>query len=258
MQTDINLIVGIVGAVLATLVIAPRIIPTYQAAARRLGATTRRISGQENFENLVREELTGYRRDVERGFDNVLRETKSTRHRQDDRSAALSAHGARVNRVRNEVEELGILLRQYTEALGPMWQTAQGHRMPMRLLSTSHLNNIIEGGFGGYEARQFASRELERRTIDTQWREAEARGETAPTLDQMAAGQRRATPTMLTINGEAQQRIDRVTPSWARKIIMELRVGTLDNVPAGQRQRVKRLPQWTQRVIEQLVRSRQG
>lgn len=89
--------------------------------------------------------------------------------------------------VRREVEELGLLARATRDLLGPIWKTAEGHSAPMAFLSTSHLSNILAGGFGSPEVRQFAELEVARRTVDADWRAREAGGERAPTRKEMMA-----------------------------------------------------------------------
>ena len=136
----------------------------------------RRFLGVEQFERTTISELNTYRSDVDRW----TRDIPGRR----EFSAAVRRHDS----LRHEVEELGILATTMRDALGPIWTTAAGHSAPMALLSTSHLRNILEGGFARSETvQEFAERELERRGNDAEWREREAMGERAPTRDEMVA-----------------------------------------------------------------------
>ena len=208
---------------------------------RRLRTATRtfyrRLIGMTRFEELVIDEMRTYRSDVDNFTRQVRSEMRTLRSEMQAGRNTLSAHGARVNSTKREVEELGIMLDSYTETLGPIWNTAQGHRMPMRLLSTGHLENIIEGGFGSYEARDFARVELERRGIDASWRVRQERGEPAPTKEQMAARRamkarseelvRQQAPFVKpkkkrALSFDERRRVRAVLPMWAQDLINEL------------------------------------
>jgi len=243
--------------------------------ARRLRTWTRttyrRLIGMEHFEANVIDEMRTYRRDVDEWTRRVRSEMQDVRNDMRSRSTTLSAHGARTNSARREIEELGLLLRSYTETLGPIWNTAQGHRMPMRLLSTGHLENIIEGGFGSYEARDFARVELERRGIDASWRVRAERGEPAPTKEQMAArramkarseelvrqsaGANPMIRTKLSVHPDTLTRVRDVLPLWAQELITDLRTRRTDALSFDERRRVRAvLPMWAQDLINDLLR----
>lgn len=91
----------------------------------------------------------------------------------------------RANVLRGEVELQGNLVLKTKRLLGPTWTTAEGYSAPMAFLSTPHLRNILHGGFGGDGVRAFARKEIERRTIDAEWRKREARGKSEPSKDYM-------------------------------------------------------------------------
>jgi len=239
-----NMLYGALGA-LAILSLRLLVQPARRLAqgARRL---YRRAIGMEHFEALVIDEMRTYRRDVDfytRDLPSRLqlstldRDVQGTAARLQQHLDAMSAERTRTNRLRREVEELGIVLNSYTETLGPIWNTAQGHRMPMRLLSTGHLENIIEGGFGSWEARDFARVELERRAIDASWRVRQERGEPAPTMEQMAARRamkaksdelvRQSAPFVKpkkkrALSFDERRRVRAVLPMWAQDLINEL------------------------------------
>lgn len=59
--------------------------------------------------------------------------------------------------------------REKLIALGPMWKAQGGHKMPMGILSTCHLQNILDGNFGTQTHRDYAEKELERRAEDLLW-----------------------------------------------------------------------------------------
>jgi hypothetical protein len=184
MNTLTNMLHGALGA----LVLLVLVIPGMQFTLRRLGrlrAATRRLVrrtlGLEHFESLVIEDLRIYRTDVDRLTRDLNSDVRRVRNELHMHGDALRARNSRLNMLKREVEELGLLLRQYTDALGPMWTTASGHSTPLRLLSTQHLQNIRNGDFGSYETREFIDRELERREIDAAWRKRQEAGEKMPT-----------------------------------------------------------------------------
>lgn len=256
MNTIHSYTLGIVSAVLGLIVLAS--IP-FGRIRTRLRNATRRAFGIEAFETLMLDEL---RQQSQRtsSLEFVRHDGEQLRRQMNNRGDALSAHGTRVNRLKREVEEMGMLLHAYTETLGPIWNTAQGHRMPMRLLSTPHLKNIVDGGFGGYDARQFAMTELERRRIDADWREKEARGEKAPTLTDIsfAAHQRQAAPFVrktIVLETGTQLRVRNFLPQWAQKIVLELRTRARTSIKRDEQTRINRtLPVWARNLIADLAR----
>lgn len=249
MSIDMNLAGILFITVLGTIIMVELAAPVARLAGRLRTATRnayRRMIGMESFESMVIDEMRGVRRDMDnytRGLPNRVMIERTIRQQRD----MIQAQVTRTNRARTEVEELGIQLRNYTDTLGPIWNTAQGHRMPMRLLSSSHLNNIVEGGFGSYEARDFASTELERRRIDTDWRAREARGEQAPTKEQMSG---------IVLDRETRERVARALPQWAQDIIAGLLQPQGLPIKRAERARIKKLPQWAQRTISNLEQSR--
>ena len=259
-----NLLYGALGA-LAILSLRLLVRP-----ARRLGSWTRRLYrrtiGMEHFEAMVIEEMRTYRRDVDFYTRNLPSRLQLSTLDQDVQGTAtqlqrhleaVSAERTRTNRLRREVEELGMLLHAYTETLGPIWNTAQGHRMPMRLLSTGHLQNIVDGGFGDYDARTFANRELARRAIDTAWRERQANGEAAPTLADYSRGRvtndQRAMPPQIVLSPATLERVRQVLPLWAQNVITDLRTRRVSSISKANRDRLEVLPVWAQDLIAQLL-----
>ena len=87
---------------------------------------------------------------------------------------------ARISRLEKQVQEeavarreLKIYLSQYIDALGPLWTTQAGHRRPLSMLSTDHLQRLVDGGWLPHHTtkhRDFAEQELWRRTIDVRFR----------------------------------------------------------------------------------------
>ncbi len=231
---------------------------------------TRRVLGIEAFEELTLSELRSYRVDVDRWTRDVRAEVRrmgsGSASVREDVATRMAADRTRNNRVRTEVEELGILLRRYTDALGPMWQTAQGHRMPMRLLSSGHLRNIIEGAFGPRESREFAASELRRRSVDAGYRADAAAGKPAPTAQQMrniaqmkaqSGRSGRADPRLpASYTPAVAVRVARVLPQWAQKIIGELVQEGPRAMNFATRKRIKRLPIWAQQTIHDLRQPR--
>ncbi len=63
-------------------------------------------------------------------------------------------------------------LYEYMQAVGPMWKTAAGHARPLSMLSTEHLENLVNGRWLEDKCfhKGYAFRELERRKIDTDMR----------------------------------------------------------------------------------------
>jgi len=277
MNTDtIYTVILSVTATVASLFALPRLVEGTRRLATRLRTRYRAAIGMENFEALVIDEMRTYRSDVDRWSREVRADMREHRSTLQARSNTLSAHGARVNSTKREVEELGILLNSYVETLGPIWNTAQGHRMPMRLLSTGHLQNIIEGGFGSWEARDFARVELERRAIDGRWREAAQRGEKAPTKEDYQAfhgvrppadpseamGRARraiakANPmirTQLSVHPDTLERVRNVLPLWAQNVITDLRTRRAKRLDMETRNRLEVLPVWARELIADLIR----
>jgi len=261
-----NMLYGALGALslLATL-LGFRLLGRLRLGTRLRNAYRRAI-GMESFEALVIEEMRTYRRDVDFYTRNLPSRLQLSTLDQDVQGMAsrlqrhldaVSAERTRTNRLRREVEELGMLLHSYTETLGPIWNTAQGHRMPMRLLSTGHLTNIVEGGFGSFEARDFARTELERRRIDTDWRERQAKGEAAPTLADYNTGRvtndQRAMPPQIVLPPATLARVRNVLPLWAQNVITDLRTRRVSTISKANRDRLEVLPVWAQDLIAQLL-----
>ena len=266
-----DMIHGALGAlaILTTLLVA-RTIGRLQLGTR-LRNRYRRLIGMEHFERLTLDEIREFRREMEfytRGLPSeyqlstMRQSVQATGHKLQAHRDTLSAHATRVNRLKREVEENGILLRQYIETLGPIWNTAQGHRMPMRLLSTGHLTNIVEGGFGGLDARDFARTELERRRIDADWRERQSNGESAPTFNDYAMGRVKGDgslmPPEILLPMETLARVSRVLPLWAQNIVTDLRTRRLSTISKSNRDKLDTLPLWAQTLIQDLLQQTKG
>lgn len=103
------------------------------------------------------------------------------------REQEFTAVGAEVRHdaLQAEVTMTGELVLTTKRQLGPVWTTAEGYSSPMAFLSTGHLSNILHGGFGSDSVRAFARKEIERRTVDADWRSREAADERAPTKEEM-------------------------------------------------------------------------
>lgn len=227
---------------------------------------TRRVLGVAAFEETTFNELYIYRTDVDRW----TRDTQASTRRnadaitsvREDVATRMAADRTRNNRVRTEVEEMGILLRSYVEALGPLWTTAQGHKMPLRLLSTGHLRNIRDGGFTrNRNVQEFIESELERRRIDAGYRVDAAAGKPAPTRQQMklaALANREATRievgSLLALDAGTQERVSRVLPLWAVELITDLRNRRTKRLNVATQSRLFALPFWAQELIHDLVR----
>lgn len=226
---------------------------------QRLRNLTRRVLGVAAFEEKVRDNLYEYRRDV----NNWTRDTHPRTQRnanaiasvREDVATRMAADRTRNNRVRTEVEEMGILLRQYTDALGPMWTTAQGHKMPLRLLSTGHLTNIRDGGFTrNRNVQEFIESELERRRIDAGYRVGDAAGKPAPTRADYARGP--ADPRLPMIYTSEVARRVRVLPQWLQVIIRDLLTTSPQKLKRAERTRLKRMPIWAQQLVIDLEQPR--
>lgn len=225
----------------------------------RLRNLTRRVLGIEQFEKLTISELRGYRADVDRWTRDMPTRAQVAKIglRGDGVDVALRQRGSRLNLLKREVEEMGILLRSYTDALGPMWTTAQGHKMPLRLLSTSHLRNIVDGDFARSGAvSDFIENELDRRKVDAGYREDEARGKPAPTLEQMRnTAATEARDRIIPLAADIQERVVRVLPFWAQDLISDLRFRRTNGFATpSMTRRIKGLPIWTRELITDLVR----
>lgn len=242
----------------------------------------RGLIGQTAFEEITVQELSRLRIEMRSVTEpqhygrplvpvGLAKQCQDTRELVRQQRDMIQAQVIRTNRARKEVEELGIQLRAYTDTLGPIWNTAEGHRMPMRLLSAPHLNNILRGDFGGHEAQEFAKRELDRRRIDKDWRDREAAGEAAPTMQELgergararlaakeqseAMGRaRRSMRQPLRISPDDQRRVTNFSPLWARTLITRLRTDgsiTLDRETSSRVYRV--LPVWTRDIIADIL-----
>jgi len=258
-----NMMWGALGALVAlTLIPLLRLFGRLQLGTRVGNALYRLLRttlGMQHFEKLVINELRTYRSDVDR----LTRDTNSdVRRVRNEVNVLADAHRARstkVMRLQREVEELGLLLRQYADALGPIWTTAQGHQMPLRLLSTSHLRNIKEGNFGSMSVRDFVDRELERREIDSQWRAREAAGLPAPTRqDVIEKGLGVLDPRVpFAYSPEVATRVTRTLPLWARELISDLLVQNPRSLTREELRRVRQvLPAWAQQLVADLRRPR--
>lgn len=254
-----NLTFGALGALILLLGVR-----AYQLVGRlgigtRLRSGYRRLIGMTHFEELVLNEMRTYRRDVDfytRGLPTTM-QLSTIDKRMEQHRTTLQAERTRNNRLRKEVEELGILLHSYTETLGPIWNTASGHRMPMRLLSSGHLKNIIDGNFGGYDARRFAMGELERRSIDTAWRVKMQQGEPVPTKQDYIMGRVPIDPSIpMTYTLQVASRVARVLPQWAQDIIAGLLQPEGLPIKRAERARIKKLPLWAQQTIKDLEQPR--
>lgn len=63
-------------------------------------------------------------------------------------------------------------LEEVVKTLGPLWKTQAGHTVPMALLSTPHLQQLIGGTWvHSVDSRRFIRKELKRREEDRKWRE---------------------------------------------------------------------------------------
>lgn len=257
MESNIVINIGLGLIVLALLL--PRLVGLTLAARTRLRNVTRRCLGIERFEELTISELRGYRADVDRYTRDMPTRAQVIRIRQnsDEQADALRARNSRLNSLKREVEELGMLLRSYTEALGPMWTTAQGHRMPLRLLSTSHLRNILDGGFARDRAADFIRTELQRRDVDAGFRADEAAGMAAPTrqdyLTGRVTGDGKLMPPPLSIHPTTMARLY-VLPQWAQEIVTSLSSRRLSRISRQNRDRLEVLPLWAQDLIADLLR----
>lgn len=263
MNTLTNMLHGALGALILLVLVIPGVQFTLRQLGRLRGATrrlARRTLGLEHFEELTLDEVRNLRRDLEFYTRGLPSDVQYSTLRRDFNMLrdALQARGTKVVRLQREVEELGLLLRQYTDALGPMWTTAQGHQMPLRLLSTSHLRNIKAGNFGSLSLREFVDRELERRAIDAQWREREARGLPAPTRqDVIERGVGVLDPRVpFAYSPEVAARVARSLPQWAQDLIGDLVKPNPRSVTREEQRRVKRLPLWAQQLVADLRRPR--
>ncbi len=221
----------------------------------RLRNLTRRVLGIEDYETMVLNELRSYRSDVDRWTRDVRTQTRRNADAiasvRLDTATKVGAIGTRGTSVRTEVEELGILLRRYTEALGPIWTTASGHKMPLRLLGTSHLKNILAGGFTrSISVTSYIESELERRRIDTGFRVDEMNGKPAPTRD---TARTEAHGRAITLDVRTMRRL-KVLPLWGQHIISELRNRRHNVLTPSNNRRLKGLPIWTRELITDLVR----
>ena len=119
-------------------------------------------------DRLVRDHLTEVNRQ--------LSELRATEAQVQSRLSALERHDRNYNQLKERLQKAEVAAQEarqkvdrYAKALGPIWRTQQGDRMPMALLSTDHLKNISNYRATGCEAREFAEKELRRREIDEEW-----------------------------------------------------------------------------------------
>jgi len=86
--------------------------------------------------------------------------------------ATVGLRNVRLNQLVDEVGDIRRMhnkvascLHDYHVALGPLWTTQLGHRRPMALLSTSHLEKLLKGNWLRQlpEHTEFAEQELIRR-----------------------------------------------------------------------------------------------
>jgi hypothetical protein len=124
------------------------------------------VSGAASKANLLTDEINLNRQRV----NETMRVAKGTDNRQTS--------------LRREVENLGIMARHTSDAVGTVWRTADGYTAPIKMLSDSHLENIMAGDFGSYEVREEILREQRRRTEDDSWAK---RSDTLSTRDRITA-----------------------------------------------------------------------
>jgi len=85
--------------------------------------------------------------------------------------------------ARGKFEKLEESFMTLASAMGPLWLDQEGYTLPITMLSTTHLENVIEGRFGSASIRKDIERELARRKKDAAWtektmkRRAESNGE---------------------------------------------------------------------------------
>lgn len=75
-----------------------------------------------------------------------------------------------IDRLKKKVAELDRQL-MLTQG-GALWKTADGDVVSIRQMSTTHLDNILEGNFGSKQFRKLARKELLRRETDKRFRES--------------------------------------------------------------------------------------
>ena len=66
----------------------------------------------------------------------------------DDHNVIVHRLGQRYSELKGRMENQRLELDEladYKQALGPLWKTQAGHRMPITLLSTSHLQRLSSG-----------------------------------------------------------------------------------------------------------------
>lgn len=128
---------------------------------------------------------------------------------------------------------------------GVIWQTATGHRRGIAFLSDSHLQNIIDGGFGGPSARKAVRAEQARRKEDAEWR---AKDDITKTEGSRFVDRGRATASRPV--GHSVGKL----PKWAQEIIRDMEQGRrMGILTAEERERVFKLPNWASAYIGQLT-----
>jgi len=208
-------------------------VPHFRWVKRLVGGCqrlARRVIGTQHFEELVLDELRAVQSNIDntdRQVDTLTRQHAGARHRWNgliDRDSTL----------RREVQELGIQIRSLRDTLGPNWKSAEGFTRPMALLSTPHLKAIRDGDFGSADARMYLHAELERRSIDAEWRVRQAAGEKMPVKGD----------DFITLTFGDHRR--KTAPFVGRKPARKLN--------QAERRRVKKLPKWAQDLITELAR----
>jgi hypothetical protein len=131
----------------------------------RLRIRLRSWLGLEHFETMLLDELRQQSRRTTRNEDEIARTTRQNL----DTARANQRNATSLQSLRREVENLGILVRSIDGALGGVWKTATGHLAPIVALSDTHLQAILDGGFGDWETRQRVQREIDRRKEDDEW-----------------------------------------------------------------------------------------
>jgi hypothetical protein len=118
--------------------------------------------GLEHFQALILDEVRNERQERVRQMDAAVQRLR-------EGEQGLMRRTTSIASVRREVEELGIMTRQTASALGGVWQTAAGHKAPIVMLTDTHLQAILDGGFGGRNSRELIRNEQARRKEDDSW-----------------------------------------------------------------------------------------
>lgn len=104
------------------------------------------------------------------GIDELRRDLNKVRDIAGTTEGQMDATIMRHNRLRREMEELGVLATSTKDALGGMyWTTKSGFTRPIVLLSDTHLQAMIDGGFVRGRVLDAVLAEQERRDEDDVW-----------------------------------------------------------------------------------------